>query len=271
VGHDRGFGSGLQWSDPKAAAYLARASSNSWNVTASSASMIGGVITGRDVAQGRIDHALAFAMSNTARGRWMFPAQRSDGGDTTPFATPEGAQFRLDPRVDVRRIPGPPLVRMIARAAQRYGIVVRDRTFDRNVFYTDLRPGQADTFARYLGGQSPDRALRAIPWERMQLVDRPTCFDYKGCSVPSRVRIAVDPRTPVAGRALTLDTSNSALSFPRRTVRWDLDGDGRFERAAGAAVKLRLHGLPAGTHEVGVEITTTDGKTARATAAFRVR
>ena len=65
--HDRGYGSGLQWRDPQAAVYLARASTNAWNVTASSASMVGGVITTHDVERGRIDHALAFATPDAAR------------------------------------------------------------------------------------------------------------------------------------------------------------------------------------------------------------
>ena len=76
--------------------------------------------------------------------------------------------------------------------------------------------------------------------------------------------------TPTVGRPLMLDTSNSALDFPRRDVRWDLDGDGRYERAAADHVRLRVPRPSAGTHRVGVAITTTDGRTYRATQPVTV-
>ena len=46
----------------------------------------------------------------------------------SPDAIPEGARFRLDPDLDIAALNLPPLVRMIAEAAQRYGMVVRDQT-----------------------------------------------------------------------------------------------------------------------------------------------
>jgi hypothetical protein len=49
-----------------------------------------------------------------------------------------------------------PLVRMIARAAQKYGIVVRDRTLWTNVFYVEQpAPGTTDLSRTLLGGQYP--------------------------------------------------------------------------------------------------------------------
>jgi hypothetical protein len=59
--------------------------------------MLAGVVTLEEIARRRIDHALAMATTDAAKGRFMWPAQRTDGGLTDPAALPEGARLRLDP------------------------------------------------------------------------------------------------------------------------------------------------------------------------------
>ncbi len=98
-----------------------------WGATASSLPVIGGTMLLDELKTGRIDHALAINLPAPRAGIFSWPAQRTDGTGP-PTALPEGAHLRLDPTVDVSTLHLPKLTRMIARAAQRYGLVVRDQT-----------------------------------------------------------------------------------------------------------------------------------------------
>jgi hypothetical protein len=259
VRYDRGIASSSAWHGrgPTGGRYRSDAQ---WNVTASSVSMIAGVITRQDLAAGHIDHALSMAVTDTARGAWFFPAQRTDGSLRTPSAIPAGAHFRLDPSVDVDSLQLTPLVRMIAKAAQRYGIVVRDRTYGPNVFYTDGRPGEPSRADALLDGKAPNVALKAFPWEKLQLVDAPLCVRKWGrCEVEPKVRIHEAAQAASRGTAMRLDTSNSSLNQPRRSVEWDLDGDGSYETSTGRRIGVRLPSGRPLPERVRVRITTADG------------
>ena len=267
---DRGFASTRSWTDPDAPAAAARQSHHNWNVTASSMSMMAGVITARDVERGRIDHALALALPDAAMGSFLWPAQRADGGSTEPGALPEGARLRIDPALDLAKVPMVPLVRMMAEAAQRHGIIVRDRTWSNTVFYTEeVRAGAPDPFRPLLGGKWPDAALKAFPWDRLQLVAAPECTGSTGCRLAEQVTIHADGAAR-AGAPLALDTSASALEHPREAVAWDLDGNGSFEHDAGRAVGARVVPAAPGRLEVRVRITTVAGSVLTASRTLDV-
>jgi len=140
-----------------------------YGATASGLALAGGLITPADLRRGRIDHALALGIPKARAGAWAAPAQRTDGVDGAPDAVPEGARFRLDPDVDVEALDGPPLLRMLARAAQRYGIVVRDQA-GAVAFYAQIPTGGPNTALRDAkdGRYSAD-LLKAFPWDRLQL------------------------------------------------------------------------------------------------------
>ena len=145
--------------------------------TATSLSLLGGLMTIDELRAGRIDHALAMAVPYARRGVSRWPAQRSDGYVDSPAAIPEGTRFRLDPRFDVDTLTGPPIVRAMARAAQRYGMVVRDQSAGVTFYGEDpgrlgLNPygGPAGLF----GGQYPNNLLRQhFPWKRLQVIRAP--------------------------------------------------------------------------------------------------
>jgi hypothetical protein len=99
-----------------------------WGATASSLPMVGGLITLADLASGHIDHAVAVMVPMAKGNAFYFPAQRTDGGDASPAAVPEGARFRLDPTLDLSALQMSPVARMIAEAAQKYGLIVNDQT-----------------------------------------------------------------------------------------------------------------------------------------------
>lgn len=132
--------------------------------------LLGGLMTIRELQAGRIDHALAVALPNTAAGTFTWPAQRGDGRTTGPAAIPEGTHFRIDPSVDLSKLNLTPTGLVIARAAQKYGFVVRD-TGGCFVFYAeDPVTIGADPYGQIFGGQYPNQVLQGFPWDRLQVV-----------------------------------------------------------------------------------------------------
>lgn len=268
---DRGVASKLAWQDWTAPTYAERTSATTWNVTATSVAMNAGVITIDDMMRGSIDHALAFAATDVAKVKWLWPAQRSDGTSVDPSALPEGARLRLDPSLDLEKIPMVPLVRMMAKAAQRYGIVVRDKTSAANVFYVEAPAlGTTSPSTALLSGKYPDKALLAFPWDRLQVLDAQSCTTIGACTTTQRAAISVDTAAPRAGEPVALDTSNSSLEQARTLVEWDFDGDGTYEEPAAQDVKTTFTPGFAGPRQVGVRITTRDGSVVTGKQAMHV-
>ena len=150
-----------------------------WGAPATKVSLLGGVITIADLESGSIDHALAVALPEVRAGVWSFPAQASDGTVPSPDAIPEGARFRLPANLNIAKLKLPPLTRMLALAAQRYGIIVINRSTGvafraqdptptgHDPYYgpTGLPGRPGDLFSAY-----PRELLRVFPWSRLQLV-----------------------------------------------------------------------------------------------------
>jgi hypothetical protein len=144
-----------------------------WGATATGLPLLGGMITLADLRRGRIDHALAISLVRTRRWQWSWPAQRTDGWIEGAASIPEGARFRLDPRLDIRSLGLPRITRMIARAAQRYGIVVRDKGGAVTFYAEDPAPTGHNPYAGpdgWFEGRYPSELLARFPWERLRLL-----------------------------------------------------------------------------------------------------
>jgi len=145
-----------------------------WGASASSLPLLGGLIRLSELRAGRIDHALALALPEVRAGQYSLPAQRTDGAAAGPDTIPEGARFRLDPKLDLKTLNLPPLTRMLAEAAQRHGIIIRDRSGTVAFVGEDpapvLKPGTKNPWDEAYGGQLPSQLLAAFPWDRLQLV-----------------------------------------------------------------------------------------------------
>jgi hypothetical protein len=142
-----------------------------WGATATSLPMLGGLIRLDELSAGHIDHALAIALPQTRANVYSWPAQRTDGTVDDPNAIPEGTRFRLDPSLDLDSLHLAPIVRMIAEAAQRYGVVVRDRAGSIAFYAEDPSPTGSDPFAGpggWFGGQYPSTLLAGFPWASLQ-------------------------------------------------------------------------------------------------------
>jgi hypothetical protein len=117
---------------------------SAWGASATSLPLVAGTMTLAELRAGEIDHALAMTVPDARAGVAAWPAQRSDGTGTAADL-PEGAHLRLDPKLNIVAMHLPKIVEMMALAAQRYGIIVRDESHgDIGFFGEDPSPYSAD-------------------------------------------------------------------------------------------------------------------------------
>lgn len=139
-----------------------------WGATATGLPLAAGLVTLDDVRCGEIDHALAIALPAIRKGVIAWPAQRGDGSDLDPNAIPEGARLRLDPRLDLSKLSMPPITRMLARAAQHYGLIVRDGSGSVSLYGEDPGPYGTNPWPGLLGGLKPWQFMPKFPWSHLQ-------------------------------------------------------------------------------------------------------
>ncbi len=137
-----------------------------WGATATSLPLLGGLMRTAELQAGKIDHALAFAIPHTKLWKsWSWPAQRSDGDTDSADAIPEGARFRLPADLDIDALRLPPVTAAIAKAVQRYGMVLRDKSGAIS-FYAEAPTG-ADPYPSIFKTY-PNLLFAKFPWDRLQ-------------------------------------------------------------------------------------------------------
>ena len=176
AGWQAGWGGAMQNASSNFGAYGPTAwpgATGSWGGSASSLSIAGGLITLEDLRKGEINHALAIGVPQVRAGEYAAPAERTDGESTNPMALPEGAHLRLDPSLELWKLHLPPLTLMIARAAKRYGIFVRDIAGNVTFYGQDPATTGGNPYAGpngFFEGTYPARLLSAFPWTHLQLL-----------------------------------------------------------------------------------------------------
>ena len=140
-----------------------------YGASASGLPLLAGLMTIRELKSLKIDHALALAVPTVAADVITWPAQRSDGRTFGPRGIPEGTHFRIDPSLDVTKLGLSPIALAMARAAQRYGIIVRDGASNVTFYAEDPTTTGGNPYPALFGGY-PDDALRGFPWGRLQVV-----------------------------------------------------------------------------------------------------
>jgi hypothetical protein len=145
-----------------------------WGATATSLPVVAGTIMIDELQAGVIPHALAMNIPWAKPDTYSWPAQRTDGASTDANAIPEGARFRLDPNLDIDALNLPPMTRMMAKAAQRYGMIVRDQTGHAISFFAenpaDLGTDPYTSPGGFYGGPYPNAVIQAFPWDHLQLL-----------------------------------------------------------------------------------------------------
>jgi hypothetical protein len=167
---------------------LAASDGWNWGGTATSLPVVAGTIRISELRAGHIDHALALDIPTPCRGVFSWPAQRTDGSSTDPSCLPEGAHLRIDPHLDLSRLVMPPITRILAVAAQRYGMIVRDQTGHATGFYAeDPTPTGTDPYNGpngFYGGLYPWTFLtNPFPWSHVQVLRMNVC-SAAPCAAP---------------------------------------------------------------------------------------
>jgi hypothetical protein len=132
--------------------------------------LMAGLITIHELASGQINHALAIAIPNTAAGTATWPAQRGDGRTTGSTAIPEGTRFRIDPSVDLSTLGLSPAGLAIARAVQKYGMIVRDTGANVAFYAEDPTTTTGNPYGQIFAGQYPNAVLQGFPWSHLQVI-----------------------------------------------------------------------------------------------------
>lgn len=144
---------------------------NDWGASATSLPLLGGLVTEADLRRGYINHALAISLVQTEQNCWSWPAQRTDGATaatagTTPI--PEGMRFRLDPTINLASLNLPPLTRMLAQAAQTYGMVVRDKGGAVAFYGEDPKSMSSNPWPAEFENTYASVVLAKFPWSDLQ-------------------------------------------------------------------------------------------------------
>ena len=141
-----------------------------WGTTAAKFSLVAGVITLQDLARGEIDHALSLSLPQVRSGVFALPAQATDGSYNGPNAIPEGAHLRLNPALNLDSLHLAPIVLMIARAAQQYGIIVVNTGGGVGFRGEDPTGTEANRWPALLG-PTPGLLLKSeFPWNQLQML-----------------------------------------------------------------------------------------------------
>lgn len=147
--------------------------SSNWGASASALSIAGGLVRLGDVEHGWINHALSMSIPNVRAGVYSSPARRTDGRSAELLSLPEGAHLRLDPNLDIASLGLPRMTRMLAEAAQRFGIFIRDGA--QNIAFQAQAPvvAGANPYTGpegYFEGSYPRELLSQFPWGHLQLL-----------------------------------------------------------------------------------------------------
>jgi hypothetical protein len=148
-----------------------------YGATATGLPFIGGQVTAEELERGEIKHAIGIALVEVEdKAVYSWPAARSDGVNPYKLANriPEGLRFRLDPSVNVDALPMTKAGKTIARAAQKYGFVVWDKSgaiairAQNSASYTAL--GKPDPYPALFGGKPNYAVLQGFPWDKLQFL-----------------------------------------------------------------------------------------------------
>jgi hypothetical protein len=147
--------------------------------TGAATSSLAGLLRAYDVkhldAAGTYGHALQGASMYSARGRWVSPATKSDGPDSSPDAIPQGSRLQLNPSFNCGAI-SVPGVRAYCRTAQKYGIIMMDTTpvHALTIYQEDVKdnpPAAGNPFAGgYWGSDADWPSLAKVPLNQFRVV-----------------------------------------------------------------------------------------------------
>ena len=161
--------------------YYTSSPGTGFGASATSIPLMAGLQRIGELRAGSIDHVVSFAMRDPQQGfRW--PAQRGDGRNRLLTAAPEGTCFRLPADLDLGTLGLTPYGLTLARAVQRYGMVMSDSTTTGVTFFAETPRKGTDPYSGptgILGGMQdndgPQGVLRGFPWRSLQALAPGVC------------------------------------------------------------------------------------------------
>ena len=139
-------------------------------------SKLGGTVSACEVEiEGAVEHAIAFAYEKPSP-QWVFPATKSDGHGKAGAEIPQGARIQLDPKLmdaDFDALGLGPQAKVIARAMQKHGLILIDRSGRPKAFL------ESDVTGKWKNAAAMEHALRPLTldaqgkpdWSRFRVLD----------------------------------------------------------------------------------------------------
>jgi hypothetical protein len=137
---------------------------------ASGLSAAAGLVTPEELRYGVIDHALVFAYPYTKSGGPVSPATSSDGRSSADYALPQGARVQLDPSLDLTALGLDAYELTIARALQRYGMILADTSGGFTIYAVHPRSQPPGAYKDLLPDW-PWVGLEKIPRDRFRVLE----------------------------------------------------------------------------------------------------
>ncbi|MDX6665215.1 MAG: hypothetical protein QOG68_1421 [Solirubrobacteraceae bacterium] len=134
---------------------------------ASGLALLGGMIRPGEFGSWTINHALRMGMPEVTAGVIRAPANRTDGR-VVGGGLPMGTRFQLDPSVNVWALNVPNQVKIIAYAAQRYGMIVGDTSGAVSLYGEDPLTMPLDPWSVLFSALSPGYLMRQFPWDKLR-------------------------------------------------------------------------------------------------------
>jgi hypothetical protein len=157
-----------------------------FGTAASGLPLLAGVMTIAEQQAGVINHSIHVGIPQALANVFVGAAMRTDGQSSDPNAIPEGATFRLPADLNLDSMVMDPYTRMIAKAVQKYGMVVSDTNGSGVYFYAENPDGRYAVDPYYgpngiLHTTSTDpnnptnvgaasALLAAFPWNKLEAV-----------------------------------------------------------------------------------------------------
>ena len=185
-----------------------------FGTTASGLALLGGMMRIEELQSGVINHALDLGLVDIQKSSFSWPAKRTDGQSADPTAPLEGQRFRLDPSLDVESLALSPTAKIVARAAQKYGFVVRDRSGAVSLYAENGAPTKAatgvDPYAAILSGKPTYSVMANFPWNGLQAMP----MDYGKPMAPDTLATttALQPVSSTTSSTTTAPTVTTSTS-----------------------------------------------------------
>lgn len=131
---------------------------------------LAGVIRRDEVLSGEIKHAIACGVPDILDNVFVCPATKTDGDETLPYRLWAGARLRLKKSYDVEGSSLTDAGKVVARAMQRYGLIVADGSGSLKIYAEGDIDGDADTDPRW-GEIWSGSIIASIPFSEFEVID----------------------------------------------------------------------------------------------------